>query len=75
MTLKLLGIADFAARAGLPYETVRSMRGRGQLPAPDVEVSAGRSHPVYGWSVGTVDAWIAARRQQRPAVQYLRARH
>ena len=54
MTREYLGAADFAARAGLAVATIRL------TPPADVQISTPNG-PLRGWSVDTIDAWLASR--------------
>lgn len=58
MFLSLTGVAF---RAGLSVNTVKAYFSRGYLPEPDVEIGTGEKVTAYGWSVETVDTWLANR--------------
>lgn len=60
MTREYLGAADFAARAGLATATIRSYIRKGLAPPADVVITT-PSGPLRGWSVATIDAWLASR--------------
>ncbi len=60
MTREYLGAADFAARAGLAVATIRSYMRKGLTPPADVQISTPNG-PLRGWSVDTIDAWLASR--------------
>lgn len=60
MTREYLGAADFADRAGLAVATIRSYMRKGLTPPADVVISTPNG-PLRGWSVDTIDAWLASR--------------
>lgn len=60
MTREYLGAADFAARAGLAVDTIRSYIRKGLTPPADVHISTPNG-PLRGWSPETIDAWLASR--------------
>lgn len=60
MTREYLGAADFAARAGLAVDTIRSYIRKGLTPPADVQISTPNGH-LRGWSPETIDAWLASR--------------
>ena len=51
----LLTLADVSDRIGLAHATVKSMRSRGDLPAPDIDV---KGQPL--WLASTIDGWRSA---------------
>lgn len=61
MSIHALSIAQVAEAAGLPVETVRTLRRRGQLPEPDVVIGEGTTRPQRGWMAETIDRWMATR--------------
>ena len=60
MTTEYLGTAAVAERAGLAVATVRSYILKGLIPPADVVISTPNG-PLRGWSIDTIDAWIASR--------------
>ena len=60
MAHEYLGAADFAARAGLATETIRSYMRKGLTPPADVIITT-PSGQLRGWSTDTIDAWLASR--------------
>lgn len=59
----LVSVAEIAARAGRPVNTVQSWRRRHpDFPLPVTQLAAG---PIWNWSV--VDAWIAGRAKRSGA--------
>ena len=60
MPTEYLGTAAVAERAGLAVATVRSYIRKGLLPDADVIITT-PSGPLRGWSVDTIDAWLASR--------------
>jgi predicted nucleic acid-binding protein len=59
----LVSVAEIAARAGRPVNTVQSWRRRhADFPLPVTQLAAG---PIWNWSA--VDAWIAGRARKRTA--------
>lgn len=58
--VRYLGVADFAARAGLSSRTVTQYGYEGRLPVPDVVITAG-DRETSGWLPETVDYWLAHR--------------
>ena len=58
----LVSVAEIAARAGRPVNTVQSWRRRhADFPAPVTQLAAG---PIWSWS--TIEAWVAAREKRSP---------
>lgn len=55
-----LGTAAVAERAGLAVATIRSYILKGLLPEADVIIKT-PSGPLRGWSVDTIDTWLASR--------------
>ncbi len=60
MTTEYLGTAAVAERAGLAVATVRSYILKGLIPPADVVISTPNG-PLRGWSIDTIDAWLASR--------------
>jgi predicted DNA-binding transcriptional regulator AlpA len=60
---KLLTAREVARQYGLPLRTVIDLRARGQFP-PAVRIG----HRVY-WTRETLDAWINAATEDRPAAE------
>lgn len=60
MTAEYLGAAAVAEHAGLAVATIRSYILKGLMPDADVIIRT-PSGPLRGWSVDTVDAWLASR--------------
>jgi hypothetical protein len=60
MPTEYLGTAAVAERAGLAVATVRSYIRKGLLPDADAIITT-PSGPLRGWSVDTIDAWLASR--------------
>lgn len=58
--IRYLGLSGLAERAGIRMGTIQRYSREGRLPEPDVLVGEG-PRAVRGWSVQTVDAWLAAR--------------
>jgi predicted nucleic acid-binding protein len=59
----LVSVAEIAARAGRPVNTVQSWRRRyDDFPLPVTQLAAG---PIWNWSA--VDAWIAGRAKRSAA--------
>lgn len=54
--MTLLGLAELAARLGMPPATVRQWSRRGKLPPPDQQLAMG---PV--WTEATIERWERAR--------------
>jgi predicted DNA-binding transcriptional regulator AlpA len=52
VTVNLLGIAEIAARLGVPRATVAQWHVRGKLPEPDARLAMG---PV--WREQTIATW------------------
>lgn len=61
MSIHALSTAEVAARTGVPIEALRSMLRRGQFPEPDVVIGGTNARRVRGWTIETVDDWIAKR--------------
>lgn len=65
----LVSVAEIAARAGCPVNTVQSWRRRHHdFPQPVTQLAAG---PIWNWSA--VDAWIASRAKRSGAAGSQRA--
>ena len=60
MTTEYLGTASVAERAGLAVATVRSYILKGLIPPADVVISTPNG-PLRGWSIDTIDTWLASR--------------
>lgn len=60
MTTHYLGLSDFAARVGISAGTLNGYRAKGLTPEPDVMIGLG-DRAVRGWTVETIDEWMAAR--------------
>lgn len=60
MTTRYLSLSDFAERVGLSTNTLSSYSAKGLAPAPDVLVGLG-DRAVRGWTVETIDEWMAHR--------------
>ena len=60
MTTEYLGTAAVAERAGLAVATIRSYTLKGLIPPADVVISTPNG-PLRGWSIDTIDAWLASR--------------
>lgn len=57
---RYLGLGALAARAGITKSTAAGYKRNGYLPEPDVLIVEGE-RLVRGWSVETVDHWLANR--------------
>lgn len=60
MTVRYLGLGDFAKRIGVSEGTLRGYSAKGLLPAPDVLVGLSE-RAVRGWLPETIDRWQASR--------------
>lgn len=72
MTTRYIGIAGFAALAGLTKNTMITYRRNGLIPTPDVVIEEDGRATTSGWTKATVKRWIDERdtKRGRPSIVY-----
>lgn len=72
MTTRYIGVAKFAALAGLTKNTMTTYRRKGLLPAPDIVIEEAGRATTSGWTEATVKRWIEERdtKRGRPSIVY-----
>lgn len=72
MTTRYIGVAKFAALAGLTKNTMTTYRRKGRLPTPDVIIEEAGRATTSGWTTATVKRWIDERdtKKGRPTIVY-----
>lgn len=72
MTSRYIGIAKFAAIAGLTKNTMTTYRRKGFLPTPDVIIEEAGRATTSGWTEATVRRWMDERdiKRGRPSIVY-----
>lgn len=72
MTTRYIGIAGFAALAGLTKNTMTTYRRKGLTPTPDVVIEEDGRSTTSGWTEATVKRWIDERdiKRGRPSIVY-----
>ena len=72
MTSRYIGVAKFAALAGLTKNTMTTYRRKGILPVPDVVIEEAGRATTSGWTKATVKRWIDERdtKRGRPPIVY-----
>lgn len=72
MTTRYIGVAKFAALAGLTKNTMTTYRRKGLLPAPDIVIEEAGRAMTSGWTEATVNQWMDERntKRGRPSIVY-----
>lgn len=72
MTTRYIGVAKFAALAGLTKNTMTTYRRKGLLPAPDIVIEEAGRATTSGWTEATVKRWMNEHdtKRGRPSIVY-----